>query len=358
MKKTNFEIHPVFVIYFILSLGNFYLAAEKDLEELSQNFVLDTFRIKIPDHPHAFNPSIIRWNGSIYMSFRELPGDNLKPKISGYSGMSWIGVVKLDENFNPAEKAQILIPNLEDQTVLIPSRSEDARLLTIDDRLFIVYSDNINDHFYSEAYRMFVAELDHDGQQFILYNTESLDLFEGENKNRREKNWVPFDYKGDLLFAYSLNPHRILQPIFGTGSCLTIATTNKMIKWQWGELRGGTPAILMDNEYLAFFHSSIDMVSLHSKGKKVPHYFMGAYTFSREPPFEITRISPEPIIGKNFYNGKEYHPYWKPVRVVFPCGFLFDENYIWIAYGRQDHEIWIVKLDKKGLYNHLKAVKK
>ena len=82
------------------------------------------------------------------------------------------------------------------------------------------------------------------------------------------------------------------------------------------------------------------------------HYFMGAYTFSAKPPFQITRISTEPIIGKNFYNGPAYTT-WKPLRVVFPTGCLMDEDFIWVTYGRQDFEIWVAKFDKQALLESL-----
>ncbi len=83
---------------------------------------------------------------------------------------------------------------------------------------------------------------------------------------------------------------------------------------------------------------------------------MGAYTFSASPPFEITKISQEPIVGQNFYDGEYYKPYWVPVRCIFPCGFIIEDLYIYISYGRQDHEIWIAKLDKKALLMSLVPV--
>jgi hypothetical protein len=80
---------------------------------------------------------------------------------------------------------------------------------------------------------------------------------------------------------------------------------------------------------------------------------MGAYTFSESPPFPLIRISPEPIMGRGFSSGESYLPYWKPVCVVFPGGFIFDDTSIWLVYGRQDHELWVAKLDKQGLLNSL-----
>ncbi len=73
------------------------------------------------------------------------------------------------------------------------------------------------------------------------------------NPNRREKSWVPFDYKGSLLLAYSLQPHFIFKPLIGTGECESVALTKGDIQWDLGDLRGGTPGLLVGNEYLSFF---------------------------------------------------------------------------------------------------------
>ena len=332
------------------------IQASIDLEELSQDFVLETKRIEIPGHPYAFNPSIIRWKGSLLLSFRDLlPIDSNLPFLIDCSSNSQIGLIWLDESFTPISKPQMLDTYVNNPGM--HSRAEDSRLVSVGEHLYIVYSDNINEIITDGGFRMFVAELQLDGEIFSAQDTECLNSFEGENPLRREKNWVPFDYLGHLYFGYSISPHMILHPLLGTGKCETIDSTWDGFNWKWGELRGGTPALKIDNQYLAFFHSSMEMDTVHSNGEKILHYFMGAYTFSLEPPFKITQISPEPIIGQNFYHGTIYTPYWKPVRVVFPCGYIFDENSVWIAYGRQDHEIWIAKLDKAGLLASLRKYK-
>jgi predicted GH43/DUF377 family glycosyl hydrolase len=87
------------------------------------------------------------------------------------------------------------------------------------------------------------------------------------------------------------------------------------------------------------------------------HYFMGAYTFSSTPPFEITSISPDPIIGKTFYTGPAYKT-WKPLRVVFPGGFVCYKDSIWVVYGKQDFEVWVVQIDKEKLFKSLKPIKR
>lgn len=319
-----------------------------DLEEMSQDFVLETTQITIPGYPHAFNPSIVRWRDMLLLSFRNIP-DPLRPFGSQ------IGIVQLNEDFTLASEPQILDTQAEDPyvTPLIPPRSEDGRLVTIGDQLFLVYSDNKDFTISKGGFRVYIAEVDFAKGVFSLHNFKCLSKFAGETQLKREKNWTPFDYQGKMFLAYSLTPHRIFQPPVSEEECISFALTNNDIAWEWGDLRGGSPGLIVGNQYLSFFHSSISMETLHSNGKVSAHYFMGAYTFSLHPPFEITSISPHPIIGKNFYHGKMYKPYWGSVNVVFPCGFIFDDHYIWVSYGRQDHEIWISKLDKQGLLDSL-----
>lgn len=329
---------------FFASSGNALL----DLEESAQDFVLELKKIDILDYPNAFNPSIIRWNGSLLLSFRDIPNPLFK-------FTSRIGLVWLNEDFSPRSSPQFLDMQAEDPFVspLIPPRVDDARLVAIGERLYLVYSDNKDLTISKGGFRVYIGEIGLQEGIFSLHHIECLSRYEGETKELREKNWPPFDYQGNMLIAYSISPHRIFRPLIGTGECESFSLTMPEIEWDWGELRGGTPALMVDGQYLAFFHSSKDMETVHSQGQMISHYVMGAYTFSSSPPFEITQISKEPIVGKGFYSGQEYKPFWKPVRVVFPCGFIFDEEYVWVAYGRQDHELWVVKLDKKGLLDSL-----
>lgn len=317
-----------------------------DLErDMAQDFVLDTKKINIPGYPHAFNASIIRWHGFLLLSFRIIPNSKL-------SFNSNIGLIRLDDTFKPIGKPQILNMRI---TSNVPSRAEDARLITVKDRLYIVYSDNREPKISRGGFRVYVAELLWKKGIFRMSTPECLSDFEGKNSRIREKNWIPFNYNDTLLLAYSLTPHRIFHPLLNkTGKCQTIAETTIDWLWNWGVPRGGTPALLINNkEYLSIFHSSNWITTIQSENKPMTHYFMGAYIFAAAPPFEILKISPQPIIGKNFYSKTTYKPYWKPIKAVFPCGLTFDSRYIWIAYGKDDHEIWIAKLDKEALLQSL-----
>jgi len=336
-----------------LLLNNFLCGV--DLEKRAQDYVLKTRQIEIPGHPFAFNASIVNWRGHILLSFRDLPA-RTEEFISDIqsSSLSCVGLVFLNDDLSIDGDPYILdLPGATFEGEIL-ARSEDARLINVDERLYIVYSDNRNKVITEGGFRMHVGELDFDGKKFVLSKIESLTDFPGQSQKRREKNWVPFDYNGNLLLSYSLFPHKVLRPLLdGSESCDLVATSKSNISWKWGELRGGTPALKVGSEYLAFFHSSINIATDHSGEKVMPHYFIGAYTFEKDPPFRITKISKEPIIGKDFYHGRKYLPYWHPVRVVFPCGYIFYQNHILLAYGRQDHEIWIAKLDKEALLRSL-----
>ena len=120
---------------------------------------------------------------------------------------------------------------------------------------------------------------------------------------------------------------------------------------------GGTQAIPLPSytnghkEYITFFHSSLLMTSKHSKGKRVQHYFMGAYTFQPYPPFKIIRVSKQPLFIPGLYNSEVEYPTYKPIKCVFPTGILLEFNITKLTYelillfGKQDFESWKVHLD-------------
>lgn len=325
--------------------GELFGPALVDLDELAQGFVLETRQIHIPGYPEAFNPSIIRWQGCLLMSFR----------IYDYELRTahQIGLIWLDEEFNPIGSPQLLEMPFDDDGCI--RKRQDPRLFVISDQLYVIYNNVQKMISNREVRRVLVAKVHFDGDRFYADNSELISDFEGLKSWRSEKNWVPFDYQGQFNLAYSLLPHKIMTPVFGEGRCDTVSSSSGDIRWNWGQLRGGSSALLVDGNYLSFFHSSCEMPSVHSKGKMARHYFMGAYVFSSTPPFEIKKISSEPIFSQNFYNGKPYKM-WRPLQVVFPMGFFFNDQFIWVAYGRQDHEVWIVKLDKQGLYDSLTTV--
>lgn len=141
------------------------------------------------------------------------------------------------------------------------------------------------------------------------------------------KNWSPFIYNHSSMFIQRLNPLHVTT--IADNQNLTAASWGwiymKTVSiggpvktfWQHGELRGGSPAYLINpREYLTFFHT----VTI------LPHqtrqsYFMGAMTFSAHPPFRALRISAGPIVDSSLYHGE-----WMKQRfdyVYYPMSYIF-----------------------------------
>lgn len=347
--------------YNCFSLGGddyLFLPDETDaIVNASSESVLETFKIQIPDYPLAFNPSIVRWKGKILLSFRHIPNEN-DPMISK------LGLVWLNSNFEPISSPTILEGHWAP-----PHSPEDARLIVMKNRLFVTASDH------EEPYdrwrrRMVVMEVTENDNQFQASPPICLNKLQGMALTPMEKNWTPFVFRNHLLMSYSINPHRVLQPVYtlpikkvlfhtpqkgwrwdqlpgiglndhALGQCLNLCTSGFSGQWEGWELRGGTPAELKAGEYLGFFHAVkwIDDVLI---------YTMGAYTFSASPPFSITKISVGPITHPSFYDG-ERKEFWTPMRVVFPGGWITKGDDIWITYGKNDDQIWMAKLSYSKL---------
>lgn len=309
------------------------LPPDINLEKMAQDYVLEVKQLYIPGYPTACNASVVRWHDKLILSFNAYSiGKEDQPDL--------MGLAIVDEDFNIIGNPQILdVPK---------NLWQDARLVMLNEALYLVFNGAIN----GELRRTFIAQAHFNGIRFSIEPPIAFLDFPGENPSQWERNWIPFVFNHSLFLATHLLPHRILRPVLGSSRCEEVASSNFSSSWTWGTQKTGTTAHLDGKHYLALFHSVKVMASIHSHGKPIQHYFMGAYTFEDVPPFKITAISKEPIIGKQFYSGPEYNM-CKPCRVVFPCGFIMDEQFVWVVFGRQDHEIWMAKLDKKGLYDNM-----
>jgi predicted GH43/DUF377 family glycosyl hydrolase len=336
-----------FIPLFLLLVCSQLFAQISDAPDTEQ-LITSITKIDLPDFSQAHNPSIIDTDEGIVLTFRYLPKPEENPWIS------YIGVVLLNESLQPISKPQLLNTRVGNRT--IPSQSEDARIFSHQGELYVIYNDN--PHYINPSNKqrrdMYMAQLSYVGGEFVL--SEPLKLYHQKEYSTQkwQKNWVPFEWHGALLMSYSLIPHEVLYTDTISGECLPFVKkefANPMWQWKWGTLRGGTPAMLLDDQYLAFFHSSIVTSSEASNGVAMHHYYMGAYTFSNEPPFEITKVTPFPIKANGFYTQSP-----SPKRVIFPGGYVVRDKYLYLAYGKDDSEIWIATIDRQALNNALVPV--
>jgi predicted GH43/DUF377 family glycosyl hydrolase len=328
------------IVLLIVLLFSRYAVAENP-----QKLVVATKRIVLEDFPNTWNPSMIKIDEGFLMTFRYTPDQE------NQAWLSYIGIVVLDELFQPISKPQLLTTRLKNS--LTPSQSEDARIFRYQDKIFLIYNDNFDmvNPTYSQRRDMFISELFYRDDHFSLSAPLKLVYEEKYQTQVWQKNWVPFEKDGALLLSYTLNPHEVLYANLKTGICYPCYETAAELNWNFGTLRGSTPPLLIDGEYLAFFHSGMITSSPSSWGLDLWHYFMGAYTFSAEPPFEITKMTPMPIFDESFYTPSDYYK-----RVIFPGGFVVSGPSIYVAYGKDDCEIWIATLDKDALKKALMPI--
>lgn len=236
---------------------------------------------------------------------------------------------------------------------------------------------------------------------------------------RIQKNWVPFEVNNVLYFVYSICPFHVITvdvnaPITATSVIMkTVSRTacnvdqptrrralkhensvahsmsrsigssrndsnrhrdlsedlsdirpnhqNHRYFWDWGELRGGTSAILIHNKfYLTFFHSKRDIHTDYGVQSIMFSYFFGAYIFSATPPFHMLKISRAPIVHDEWYKRPTAANNSMVDYVVYPLSFYLSNEtartiedrkvteetvaMINLSVGRNDDEGWIVKL--------------
>lgn len=343
MKKIIFTS-----LFFALIVASQALFSQiLEVKKNKNDLVTSITKIFLPDYPDAHNPSLIDTDQGLLLTFRWLPSQET-PWIS------YIGVVFLNESLQPVSKPQLLNVRLGNR--MIPSQSEDARVFYYQDNLYLIYNDNPSLVNPSSLQRrdMYLAQISYVDNQFVV--SEPLKIYHQKKypSVKWQKNWVPFIWDDALLLSYSIIPHEVLYCDGISGECIPFIKTpfgNPKWHWEWGHLRGGTPALLVDGEYLAFFHSSNVIGSSATNGVPMHHYFMGAYTFSAEPPFEITTISSSPIIADGFYTQSSYSK-----RVVFPGGFVVRDKFFYVAYGKDDQELWIATISRQKLNDSLVPV--
>lgn len=307
----------------------------------SNNIVFETKRLEIPQFPEAFNPSIIEYKNGYLLSFRYIPNPTT-PLVAG------IGIVLLNSQFEIISEPQALdTRSFTHQTL---SQAEDARLFEYNGVIYVTYNDNEDEYVYTRKQRreIYLAELiDQEGIISLGRPLKMIHVFK-HPKTMWQKNWVPFECDHELYISYSLDPHEVLFVDLEEGCCLPCCVSQPSLDyWDKGSIRGSAPPKLINGEYLGLFHSST--FSKHpGSSKKVWVYYMGAYTFTPHPPFTLSKISPEPILHESFY-----HEIVNQKQVIFPGGFVQNGNTLFVAYGRNDCEVWIGQIELDHLYENL-----
>ena len=355
---------------------------------------------------NLLNPCFIYWNNNIVISWRKeaglirivlidpnllglsnqttLPHRHSKHRVFSHTIRHHVSALK-HFNFN------------NDSLPYVEMTGEDPRVITLGNfssqTLYVAYCQRYHranpELWMSYAQVLFVdGSLKLDTTINFNYKLESM---------KEQKNWSPFVVNNSqLLFIQSIDPHRIVheikvsyqyfkelfckgtskmscivfvrqtahkQHVFGETLYLSNGPAGNLSRvWQYGELRGGTPALLVHTadsdqpQYLAFFHSS-NMPP--RTGSVLQTYAMGAYTFCAKPPYRILKMSSKPIVHKSMYSGNWTNlplSYYHIDYVVFPMSFILDGNTIYLTYGKQDSEGWMIRIDMRKMIDSMVVI--
>ena len=303
----------------------------------------------------AFNASIAQKDDGYIIVFRE----DIKPLNSTRIEIR-TGYAYFDKNFQQiSDTFYYAIPH---------QAAHDVRIFYHNNRLNLIYTHLILGDTplaqwnpYTTLMRPALATINEDGS---IASTTELNY----GSVLREKNWTPFEFKdgiglSHLYLVYAFNPIEIIcVDESGTITPIvkqTLKSEQLANLWEnrWGQIRGGTQALSVDNEYLTFFHSCF----LLSNKRKC--YIFGALTFENQFPFRITKISPYPIITRDFYTTIDCecmaHKLVKE-NVMFPCGVVQEQkdgrDVFYITSGENDHAIRLITVDKEYLMQSMVTV--
>ena len=315
----------------------------------SAGIVIDSKRVKIREVDHPYNASIIQRDGdSLLLFFRYDVPESFYFFENYCKFKTFIGVVGLDKDFNQIDNSLKII----DTNSFF---SEDPRAFKVKDDIFLTYNELQPCKGNVRVIKLAALEKD----TFDVKYTTNFDQY----IRRIEKNWTTFVYDENPFFVYQVNPHKILKikdPQSSHLEHLLFDGYNPYIKdrWfrNWGTLKGGTPALLVDGEYLSFFHSSFE-----DKKKGYIWYVMGAYTFEAKPPFKITAISRGPIMFEGIYDTpKRGFCINKNLYCIFPSGFVIGKrdgrDVFYVSCGENDSGVKILTIDKEKLFQSLRKI--
>lgn len=304
--------------------------------------------IVIPEVPYAFNPSIVKRNGGYLLAFRDDPIMQAPPMIQ-----SRVGLVQLRPDFS--SEGPITYVNTGN------NHSSDPRLFYYDGKL-LTLSNHLTHMSDTYLCHLDLSCLD-------PKSLETINVTHLQNPGTpREKNWTPFVYtdkegNSDLYLIYVFNPMiaaRFDRPFTGKLESFVSLGPQLPLAWEqnWGQIRGGTPALLVDDEYLVFFHTYFHL-------RQKDWYVFGALTFEKEPPFRIKKISPYPILFHSMFKANSCPGWWferggYAKNVEYPSGFVEGEEngkkVFYLVCGENDRAITFLTIDKMKLLSQLRSV--
>lgn len=279
-----------------------------------------------------FNPSIVRHNGDTLLFVRRFKYNHHPP-----AGQSDLVVYKLGKNNHPILPAVPAIPYSRPM-----EQWEDPRAVVHNGEIFVSMVQWV--HYQKFPFHQVMVRYDPAALSVVahpVYRGNGGNIF--ANK-RSEKNWIWFVHDDAWHLIYSASPH-IVARFNDKWELAQEHGSAWKPKWDYGEIRGGTPPVRAGHEYVTFFHSS-------GPGPfKKRRYYMGAYAFEAKPPFKPTRITKEPLLVGSEYDQRIYG---SPC-CVFPGGSILKKGEWFVVFGVNDEQAGHISIPHVDLERRMNA---
>jgi predicted GH43/DUF377 family glycosyl hydrolase len=280
-------------------------------------------------HDNGYNPSIIRADTGVLMSYRYHPNRN-----------KWRTVMMIVEEREGCNRELPLILD----GIYADMSHEDGRLFYFNGKLHISLTVSVFPGTTNTAIpcAMVYGELErlntHWSMKKIFMPKFGLNEFVGQ-----EKNWLFFEHNNRLYFIYQCSPTQTVCQLSSDGVTVDNTYRTTSPSWSHGELRGGTQPLAYKGKWLRFFHS----LHRHGNNRADWTYCIGALVMNPEPPFAITQISRFPV----FTGDERFVPnwrYWKPsVAIVY--GAIAEDDGWKLSIGINDSYCGILNVKEKDL---------
>lgn len=280
-----------------------------------------------------FNPSIVQWRGELWLATRR--AENNPPPF----GMNTLVLWNLDQHKRVLNKRPIHYWRTHPK-----EQFEDPRLVVLSDDLFVSFTNfkvsNYRAHqvlskiFNPASYYSTIAH--------ILYGKNGVGLNENVG---HEKNWVWFDTPKGWAFVYDPWPHHVVITNGGEPA-QSFVSEPSACPWEFGQMRGGTPPVLVDGLYWTFFHSSCNDELV---GPLRRRYYMGAYAFLPNPPYDIHSMTIEPLLAGSEEDGGS-------LPCVFPGGAVWQNGKWLVVLGVNDYRSGWISIDHSQLKDRMLTI--
>lgn len=281
----------------------------------------------------GYNPSIIRHQGRLIMSYRRHCLRDLGPE--GSSTASEVVLCDVADDLRTLSNHRVV-------GGLHGPHSEDCRLFHHADQLHLSYT----------ASRYLVGGGWECSMQVAMFDAKGAHAHYssafGLNGVMHEKNWTYFSHPEGLRFIYQIEPFIVFE--VGTRRSWS---HRHLGEWVFGVPHGGTPPVKVGDLWFSFFHSY--RLDLDHKRR----YFVGAYAF--DDSMRVRMFTPWPILMAHEEDGFIFdaaNSIWHPL-VTFPCGAIMENNTWTVSVGINDSYSGMFRVGHEELLNtHLRHVGK